>query len=251
MLPAEVVIFSVGQRAGLAFIPPDAGVGLTARRTIAVNPNTFAATRPGVFAAGDSVSGTAFVIEAVASGHKCAESIHRYLRGEALEPKPKPELPVVKLTQEELADRMQRGEIKITPRVSMPELPPEQRIRGFVEVETGYTAEQAQTEAARCLACGICSECLSCWYQCGVGAIAHEMVERTQEINVGAIILAPGYQIYRAELAEEFGWGRYLNVITALQMERMMSASGPTMGHVKRPSDGRTPKKIAFVRRLP
>ncbi len=247
VLPADVVIFSVGQRAGLAFIPADAGVGLTAKRTIAINPNTFAATRPGVFAAGDSVSGTAFVIEAVASGHKCAESIHRYLRGEALEPKPKPELPVVKLTQAELAERIQRGELKITPRVPMPELPPEQRVKGFAEVEMGYTAELAQAEAARCLACGICSECLSCWYKCGVGAVDHDMVERTCEFNVGAVILAPGYQVYRAELAEEFGWGRYPNAITALQLERLMSASGPTMGHVKRPSDGRRPRKIAFL----
>ncbi len=247
VLPADVVIFSVGQRAGLAFIPPDAGVGLTPQRTIAINPNTYAATRPGVFAAGDSVSGTAFVIEAVASGHKCAESIHRYLRGEALEPKPRPELPVVKLTQTELDDRMRRGELKITPRVPVPELLPEQRVKGFTEVSTGYTAELAQAEAARCLACGICSECLSCWYKCGVGAVDHDMLERTQEINVGAVILAPGYQVYRAELSEEFGWGRYPNVVTALQFERLLSASGPTMGHVERPSDGRKPKKIAFL----
>ena len=247
VLSADVMIFSVGQRAGLAFIPPDAGVGLTPQRTIAINPNTYAATRPGVFAAGDSVSGTAFVIEAVASGHKCAESIHRYLRGEALEPKPRPELPVVKLTQTELADRMRRGELKITPRVPMPELSAAQRVQGFAEVATGYTAELAQAEAARCLACGICSECLSCWYKCGVGAIDHDMVEHAQEINVGAVILAPGYQVYRAELSEEFGWGRYPNVVTALQFERLLSASGPTMGHVQRPSDGHKPKKIAFL----
>jgi len=246
-LSADVVIFSVGQRAGLAFIPADAGVGLTAQRTIAINPNTFAATRPGVFAAGDSVSGTAFVIEAVASGHKCAESIHRYLRGEALEPKPHPELPVVKLTQTELQDRTRSGEIKITPRVPVPELPAERRVQGFAEVETGYTPELAQAEAARCLACGICSECLSCWYKCGVGAIDHDMVERTREIQVGAVVLAPGYQVYRAELSEEYGWGRYPNVVTALQFERLLSASGPTMGHVERPSDGRKPRKIAFL----
>jgi heterodisulfide reductase subunit A2 len=247
ILPADVVIFSVGQRAGLAFIPADAGVGLTSRRTIAVNPNTFAATRPGVFAAGDSVSGTAFVIEAVASGHKCAESIHRYLRGEALEPKPHPELPVVKLAQSELDERMRRGEVKITPRVPVPELPVMERLRGFAEVETGYTPELAQAEAARCLACGICSECLSCWYKCGVGAIDHDMVEQEREVNVGAIILAPGYQAYRAELSEEYGWGRYSNVVTSLQFERLLSASGPTMGHVQRPSDDRMPKKIAFL----
>ena len=247
VLVADVVIFSVGQRAGLAFIPDDAGVGLTRRRTIAINPNTFAATRPGVFAAGDSVSGTAFVIEAVDSGHKCAESIHRYLRGEELEPKPRPELPVVNLTQAELEERMQRGEVEITPRVPMPELSVEERVKGFDEVVTGYTPELAQAEAARCLACGICSECLSCWYKCGVDAIDHDMLERMRQINVGAIILAPGYQVYRAELSEEYGWGRYPNVVTSLQFERLLSASGPTMGHVKRPSDGHTPKKIAFL----
>jgi heterodisulfide reductase subunit A-like polyferredoxin len=247
VLPADAVIFSVGQRAGLAFIPDDAGVGMTRSRTIAINPNTFAATRAGVFAAGDSVSGTSFVIEAVDSGHKCAESIHRYLRGEELEPKPRPELPVVKLTQAELDERMQRGETKITPRVPMPELPVEERVRGFAEVATGYTPELAQAEAARCLACGICSECLSCWYKCGVEAIDHDMLEQVREINVGAVVLAPGYQVYRAELSEEYGWGRYPNVVTSLQFERLLSASGPTMGHVKRPSDGHTPKKIAFL----
>ena len=246
-LPADVVIFSVGQRAGLAFIPDDAGVGLTTRRTIAVNPNTYATSRPGVFAAGDSVSGTAFVVEAVASGHDCARAIQRYLRGEALEPKPRPELPVVKLTDAELAERMQRGEVKVTRRVPVPELPVAQRLQGFPEVETGYTPELAQAEAARCLACGICSECLSCVYRCGVGAINHDMMEQVREFSVGAIILAPGFEAYRAELSEEYGWGRYPNVVTSLQFERLLSASGPTMGHVQRPSDGGTPKRIAFL----
>ncbi len=247
VLPADVVIFSVGQRAGLAFIPDDAGVGLTPQRTIAVNPNTFATSRPGVFAAGDSVSGTSFVIEAVANGHDCAQAIHRYLAGEELEPKPRPDLPVVKMTETELHDRMRLGEIEITPRVAVPELPVDERLGGFSEVETGYTAEQAQAEAARCLACGICSECLSCVYECGVQAIDHDMLERQREINVGAVVLSPGYQTYPPELSEEYGWGRFPNVLSSLQLERMMSASGPTMGHVRRPSDDATPKKIAFL----
>jgi formate dehydrogenase (NADP+) beta subunit len=106
VIPCDTVIFSVGQRAGLAFIPDDAGVGMTAKRTIAINPNTFAATRPGVFAAGDSVSGTAFVIEAVASGHTAAQSIIRYMQGDQLEPQPKPDLPVVHLSKDELEERV-------------------------------------------------------------------------------------------------------------------------------------------------
>jgi len=246
-LPADTVIFSVGQRAGLAFIPGDAGVGMTRQKTIAVNPNTMAATRPGVFAAGDSVSGTAFVVEAVASGHKAAESIHRYLRGEELEPKPKPELPVVKFTLGELQSRLARGTVRKGRRVPMPELPVAERVRGFDEVARGYTDELAQAEAERCLACAICSECLSCQYVCQAKAINHDMVEAEQQIRVGAVVLAPGYQAYRAELSQEYGLGRYPNVVTALQFERLLSASGPTSGRVLRPSDGKPAHRIAFL----
>jgi heterodisulfide reductase subunit A-like polyferredoxin len=243
----DTVIFSVGQRAGLAFIPDDAGVGLTNQQTIAVNPNTLAATHAGVFAAGDSVSGTAFVIEAVDSGHTAAQSIIRYLQGEALEPPGSPDLPVVKLTNEEVEERITRGEIKPQARVAMPELPVEARRTSFEEIECGYDDESAQAEAARCLACGICSECMSCTFACGRDAIIHDDVERTRELSVGAVVLAPGYQPYQAEQSAEFGFGRYPNVINALQFERLLSASGPTLGHIQRPSDGQRPDKIAFL----
>ena len=247
VIACDTVIFSVGQRAGLAFIPDDAGVGLTERKTIAINPNTFAATRPGVFAAGDSVSGTAFVIEAVNSGHKAAESILRFLRSENLETPPKPKLPVVRLTRQELEERMGRGEIHRKGRIPLPELPVAQRVDNFAEVEGGYDDESAQAEAARCLACGICSECMSCVFACGRNAIDHDDLQRIESLQVGALILAPGYQIYNAHLSEEYGLGRYSNVVTALQYERMLSASGPTKGHVERPSDGHKPKRIAFL----
>ena len=246
-VPCDNVIFSVGQRAGLAFIPESAGVGVTRRQTVAINPNTLAATRPGVFAAGDATTGTSFVIEAVASGHQAAESIHRYLRGEELEPPPKPELPVVELTQTEIQERVTLGEVQVKPRVPMDEKPVAERLATFEEVVTGYTDEQAQAEAARCLACGVCSECLSCVYACQADAINHDMMEKMQDIQVGAVIMAPGFEVYDAEQSPEYGWGRYPNVVTALQFERLMSASGPTFGHVQRPSDGEKPKKIAFL----
>ncbi len=247
VLDCDVVIFSVGQRVGLSFLTEDSGVELSPRRTVAIDPETFATSRPGVFAAGDSVTGTTFVIDAIANAHKSARSIQQYLRGEELKPLTKSALPVVELTPAEIKARKENGEIKITPRMPMPELPGAERIQHFREVELGYTDEQAQAEAARCLSCGVCSECLCCQYACGVGAINHDMVEETEDINVGAVILAPGYQAYRAELSEEYGFGRYPNVVTSLQFERLLSASGPTLGHVKRPSDGVTPKKIAFL----
>jgi heterodisulfide reductase subunit A-like polyferredoxin len=248
VLPCDTVIFSIGQAAGLAFIPADTGVGTTRQGTVAVNPNTLAATRPGVFAAGDSVTGTAFVIEAVAAGHRAAESIHLYLQGEPMERPPRAlELPVVKLTRSEIDARIDKGEVHAQPRVHVAAREAKERVRSFDEVELGYTEEEARAEAARCLACGICSECLSCYYACGAGAVVHDMVERTEEIEVGAVILAPGYEAYRAELSEEFGFGRYANVVTGLQFERLLSASGPTSGHVKRPSDHERPQRIAFL----
>jgi heterodisulfide reductase subunit A-like polyferredoxin len=247
VLPCEVVIFAIGQRAGLAFIPDSAGVGVTRMSTIAVNPNTYAATRPGVFAAGDATTGTAYVIEAVAAGHKAAASIHRYLRGEEMEPAPKPELPVVKMAKEEVQERVTKGEVKVTPRVKMAASPAGQRVSSFTEVSLGYTEEEAKAEAARCLACGVCSECLSCYYKCGLNAINHDMVETQEEVQVGSVILAPGYEVYNARGSQEYGLGRYPNVLNALQFERILSASGPTLGHVQRPSDGKVPKKIAFL----
>jgi NADPH-dependent glutamate synthase beta subunit-like oxidoreductase/NAD-dependent dihydropyrimidine dehydrogenase PreA subunit len=134
----DTVIFSVGQRAGLAFIPDDANVGMTDTQTIAINPNTLATSRPGVFAAGDCISGTAFVIEAVDVGHTAAQSITRYLKGEPLEPPPKPELPVVHISAQEIEERLARGEITKQSRIPMPELSVDERIDNFIEVEGGY-----------------------------------------------------------------------------------------------------------------
>jgi heterodisulfide reductase subunit A-like polyferredoxin len=245
-LLGDVVIFSVGQRVALPFLGDDAGVGLTPQRTVSVDSSSFATSRPGVFAAGDSVTGTSFVVKAIATGHRAAQSIHRHLRGEEAEV-PAAEAPVAEQSQEELDARVQSGKLARQPRVPLPEMPVAERMSHFDEFETGYSLEQARAEAGRCLSCGVCSECLMCVHACGVKAIDHDMRESVRELDVGAVILAPGYQIYRAELSEEFGLGRFPNVVSSMQFERLLSASGPTQGHVKRPSDERTPKKIAFL----
>jgi heterodisulfide reductase subunit A-like polyferredoxin len=214
---------------------------------VAVNPHTLAASRPGVFAAGDVTTGTAFVIEAVQAGHQAAESIHRYIRGKELESPPKPKLPVVELVRADIDERVARGEVKPQPRVPMDRLPPTDRRGSFDEVVAGYTDEKAQAEAARCLACGVCSECLSCQYTCQADAIVHDATARTESVQVGAMILAPGFEPFAANRLQEYGFGRYHNVVTSLQFERLLSASGPTFGHVNRPGDGQPAKRIAFL----
>ncbi len=246
-IPCDVVIFSVGQRVGLGVVPGLPGVQMTRANTVAIDARTMATSRPGVFAAGDSVSGTAFAIQAIAGGHRSATAIHRYLREGVVTVDADPARPVAAMDRAELEGKLRKGRIVPARRVPMPEVAVEARLGGFVEVELGYSREQAHAEAARCLSCGICSECNQCVYACGVGAIDHAMTERTRRIDVGAVVLAPGFQLYRAELSEEYGYGRYPNVLTSIEFERLLSASGPNGGHVRRPSDGQTPKRIAFL----
>lgn len=87
----------------------------------------------------------------------------------------------------------------------------------------------------------------NCLKACERQALDFTQKERVFSLNVGAVILAPGFEPYNAQLVGEYGFGRYANVLTAPQFERLLSASGPTMGKVRRPSDGQTPKKVAFI----
>ncbi len=86
-----------------------------------------------------------------------------------------------------------------------------------------------------------------CQKKCGPQAIDFEQKDRETEFDVGAVIVAPGYELYDASLSEELGFGRYPNVLTSMQFERLLSASGPTRGAVLRPSDQEEPHKIAFI----
>jgi heterodisulfide reductase subunit A len=89
--------------------------------------------------------------------------------------------------------------------------------------------------------CGICKEV------CQAKAIDYEQKEENIELNVGAIILSPGFEVFDAKAKQEFGYGRFPNVVNALEFERILSASGPFSGHVLRPSDKTAPKRIAFI----
>ena len=75
----------------------------------------------------------------------------------------------------------------------------------------------------------------------------HDMKPQTEEIDVGALIIAAGYQPFDAREKPEFGYGRYPNVITSMEFERILSASGPFDGKISRPSDLKKPKRIAWI----
>ncbi len=89
--------------------------------------------------------------------------------------------------------------------------------------------------------CGVCAKV------CPSGAIRYDMEDEIVTEQVGAVIAATGYDLTDWTPLGEYGGGRYPDVITGLQYERMLSASGPTGGHVQRPSDGLEPKTVAFI----
>ncbi len=90
-------------------------------------------------------------------------------------------------------------------------------------------------------ACGLCQEV------CEAKAIDYDQPPERVALEVGAVVLAPGYEPFDARLKAELGYGRFPNVVSALEFERMLSASGPFAGHVVRPSDKREPRRIAFI----
>ncbi len=245
---ADTMIAAVAQAPEISFLDESHGLKITAMGTFAIDPLTLATNRLGVFAGGDSARGPGILIEAIADGRRGALSIDRYLRRvDLLTPREQIPLPVADLPQEEIDQMVERGEVDLTPRTPVPMQPTEERIRDFREVEKAFTEEQARQEAARCLACGICSECHLCVKVCKREAIDHQQAEVVEELEVGSVILSPGYSLYRPELSPELGYGRYPNVVTSMEFERMLSASGPWGGHVTRRSDHREPKKIAFL----
>ena len=89
--------------------------------------------------------------------------------------------------------------------------------------------------------------CKACESFCGVNAIKYDQVDEIQEIEVGSVILAPGFDLTNPSLREEYGYRRYPNVVTSLEFERILSASGPYHGHIQRPSDSADPVKVAWI----
>ncbi len=89
--------------------------------------------------------------------------------------------------------------------------------------------------------------CGNCARVCKAGAINYEEKDEEITLSVSSIIIAPGSEVVSGAVRPEYGYGRYPNVVTSLEFERIMSASGPFGGHIQRPSDKKEPKKIAWI----
>ncbi len=148
VIPCDTVILAIGQSSDVSFLKPEDAIETTRQGTLKINPDTLMTTAPGIFAAGDIAFGPRLIINAVADGKKAAVEIDKFLQGPNWKPKEK-FVQITVLDHHEMAARYDEYS-----RLVVPALPIERRT-GVAEVETGYTEQQARTEASRCLQCWI------------------------------------------------------------------------------------------------
>jgi len=248
-LACDVLIAAIGADADASDLAPD-GADLDNGRLV-IDLETGMTGLQGLFAAGDAVIGPSTIAEAAGSGTRAAKGISKYLQnlipdsfpiqeGEKQQDLSPPEA----IDSKEVLDRI--GTIEDT--VPMPHvfLPPDERKKSFIEAERGFSAEEAAGEAGRCLDCSVCSACLSCVEKCEPKAIDFGQEERIEEIEVGAIIVATGFQPFDPSILEDYGFRKLPNVRTSMEVERLSNATGPTQGQILL-EDGTPPRSVAIL----
>ena len=238
-VPAELVIVAAGMR-------PDTGafgLPINSSGTIQVDKGTLQTSHPYVFAAGDAVLGPSMITSAAGHGRRAAFMIDRWLQGEDLDPAQfDVGLPVVdkdlvlarQSTYSSLPPLLPREVTALTPGEFYPD-------------EQTMSEEEALRAAGRCLDCGVCSACRQCVSICPADCIDLNMQQPEDiEAEVGAVVLATGFKLFPADAKPQYGYGRHKNVITGMQMDRLLAPTRP-YNAVVRPGDGRIPDNIAYV----
>jgi heterodisulfide reductase subunit A-like polyferredoxin len=239
-LDCDTVIVTIGQSPDLANLGNNLGLDTSEWGTFKVDPVTMQTNQPGVFAGGDCVSGPDVVVNAMYAGKKAAISIDRYINKHDMQEGRELEGPFP-VTYEFDTDGL-----PYMPPLQMPSIDISER-KSWKEVHTGYSEEMAVEEAQRCLACADCCDCRLCSTVCEPNCIDYQDKEEIINCGVGSIIVATGIDYFSPKIVSEFGYTRFKNVVTSLEMERLLSSSGPSQGELRRLSDNRHPDRIAFI----
>ena len=239
IIEVDSVIPAIGQESDWACLTDECACTISSFGTMKVDPLTFQSDDPDIFAGGDAVTGPATVVDAIEAGKQAAISILRYIQGEDLQKDRLRVFPDV------VRDPETNG--RPIPRQKMPHLAARRRMRNFSEVQSGFDEVRVRLEAERCLQCGICSECYQCVKACLPNAIEHQSLPTETTVQVGAVILSTGFEPFDPSRYETYSYAGHPNVVTSVEFERILSASGPYQGHLVRPSDNREPKKIAWL----
>ena len=152
VLEADAVIVSIGQAPDISFLSKDSQLERALWGSLMVDENSLATNIPGIFAGGDFTTGPTYVIRAISSGRRAALAIYKYLKGE----KGKIEIVDEKTAlKEDVGLALDEEATEEKPRIKIELEKPEERVRDFREVEKGFTEEEANREAVRCLRCDL------------------------------------------------------------------------------------------------
>ena len=239
---ADVVVLAIGLTPQTS--PFSQELALNRNGTVRADPATLQTSVPNVFAGGDAVTGPSMIVKSIGQGKRAAFYINRQLEG----------APLAGIRYDErmeMADRatvVREARAHASPRAPARTESPSiaARVGSFLPFERSPTEEEARYGANRCLDCGGCSECRECVAACPADAIDLHMTARTETVSAGAIALATGFQPFDARRKPLLGFGRYPNVITGVQMDRILAPTRP-YNAVVRPSDGKAPSNVAFV----
>jgi heterodisulfide reductase subunit A len=197
--------------------------------------------QPFLFAAGDAVNGPTDITRAVGEGRKAAHQIDAWLNGRKFDTWDD-RLPVVD-KQKVLARQTSYAFAAPTP--DGMDLQPNPT--DFHEIEAPLTEAEARRSSGRCIDCAVCSECNECVAACPVdGCIDLRATDQQLEVRVGSVVVSTGFKLFPADLKPEYGYGKYKNVITGMQMDRLLAPTRP-FNTILRPGDGKVPERIAYI----
>ncbi|HBV99435.1 MAG: glutamate synthase [Peptococcaceae bacterium BICA1-7] len=239
--PADLVITAVGLSPSTGDFEKD--LKLNGNGTFKVNPETLQTSVPYVFAGGDAVTGPSMIVKAVGQGKRAAYFIDQFLSGESLEGADY-DRRLGPVDQKAVLGR-QESLSRLEP-VAEKEIPLAGSKGGFNEVEMSLTEEEARYSSGRCLDCGVCSECSQCAASCPAIAVDLGMREEKRDLEVGSVIVSTGFKLFPADAKPQYGYGKYKNVITGMQMDRLLAPTRP-FNAILRPGDGKVPDSIAYI----
>ncbi len=210
---------------------------------VMADPGTLQTSLPHVFAGGDMVTGPSSITEAIGQGRRAAHFIDRFLSGADLDVADfERRLPVIgkdEVLARQSVFRRLDGAREV-------ERPAAERVGDFDEVELPLTEDEARAGSGRCLDCGGCSECHQCLDVCSGDAIDLDGHGQVLSVTAGSVVVSTGFDLFQPLKKPQYGYGRYPNVITAMQMDRLLSPTRP-YNSVLRPSDGKIPENVAYI----
>ncbi len=239
VIPVDLALLSIGLLPSTTYFPEEMK---DSKHLMISDPQTCQTSDPDIFACGDCVTAPTMIVNAIAQGRRAAFFMDRHLKGRPLDV---PFEDLLEKTDKNAVLEEAKHFVERWP-VSQPALPLDERRKTFECYEKTMTEAEARQEAQRCMDCGECSQCMECVSACAPKCIDFTQKPSRLSLNVGSVVVSTGFKILDPAAKELLGYGRFPDVVSGPQMDRLLAPTRP-YNSVLRPSDGKEPEKIAMI----